>query len=152
MSSCELCGRDVDSLKKAKIEGATLNVCDSCADMGEEVQTSSSKKTRKKKKSRSSGKTKRETDTLASDYGKRVRSAREEEKLSIAEVAEDLNEKESVIQKVENQELKPERSLASKLSKKFGVDLYVNPEVADVDTDSGDTRSATLGDVAEVKD
>lgn len=151
MSSCELCGRDVDSLKKAKIEGATLKVCDSCADMGEEVQTSTSK-TRKKKKSRSRKKTKRETDTLASDYGERVRSAREEEKLSIKEVAEDLNEKESVIQKVENQELKPEKSLASKLSKKFGVDLYVNPEVADVDTDSGDTRSATLGDVAEVKD
>ena len=147
MSSCELCGKDTDSLKKAKIEGATLKVCDSCAEMGETVKTQS--KTRKKKKKKRTKRKKRDTKTLASDYGDRVKNAR---KLSISEVADDLNEKESVIKKVEGQDLKPDKSLAGKLSKKFGIDLYVNPEVSDVDTDSGDTRSATLGDVAEVKD
>ncbi len=150
MSSCELCGKDTDSLKKAKIEGATLKVCDSCAEMGETVKTQS--KTRKKKKKKRTKRKKRDTKTLASDYGDRVKNAREARKLSISEVADDLNEKESVIKKVEGQDLKPDKSLAGKLSKKFGIDLYVNPEVSDVDTDSGDTRSATLGDVAEVKD
>jgi putative transcription factor len=119
--------------------------------MGEEVQTSTSKTRKKKKKSRTS-KSKRETETLASDYGERVKNARESEKLSLSEVADDLNEKESVIRKIENQDLKPEKSLAGKLSRKFGIELYVNPEVADVSSDSGDSRSATLGDVAEVKD
>jgi putative transcription factor len=150
MSSCELCGKDTDSLKKAKIEGATLKVCDSCADMGETVETKS-KKRKKKKKSRSRSR-KKDTQTLASDYGDRVKQAREGEKLSISEVSDDLNEKESVIKKIENEELKPDKSLAGKLSKKFGIELYVNPEVADVDQGSGDTRKATLGDVAEVKD
>ena len=150
MSSCELCGKDTDSLKKAKIEGATLKVCDSCAEMGETVKTQS--KTRKKKKKKRTKRKKRDTKTLASDYGERVKNARENEKLSISEVSDDLNEKESVIKKIENQDLKPDKSLAGKLAKKFGIELYVNPEVSDVDTDSGDTRSATLGDVAEVKD
>jgi putative transcription factor len=150
MASCELCGKDTDSLKKTKIEGATLKVCNSCSEMGETVETKSRKR-KKKKKSRNRSR-KKDTKTLASDYGERVKQAREEEKLSISEVADDLNEKESVVKKIENAELKPDKSLASKLSKKFGIELYVNPEVADVDTDSGDTRSATLGDVAEVKD
>ena len=150
MSSCELCGKDTDSLKKAKIEGATLKVCDSCAEMGETVKTQS--KTRKKKKKKRTKRKKRDTKTLASDYGERVKNARENEKLSISEVSDDLNEKESVIKKIENQDLKPDKSLAGKLATKFGIELYVNPEVSDVDTDSGDTRNATLGDVAEVKD
>lgn len=150
MASCELCGNDSDSLKKAKIEGATLKVCSSCAEMGETVQTTS-KKTRKKKKKRKRTR-RQDKEVLANDYGDKVKQAREKEKLSIKEVANDLNEKESVIKKVESQDLKPDKSLAGKLSKKYNIDLYVNPKVADVDTDSGDDRSATLGDVAEVKD
>jgi len=150
MASCQLCGRDVDSLKKAKIEGATLKVCDSCADMGETVETKSKKKKRKKKKSRTSSKT--SSEVLASNYGDMIKNSREEEKLSIKEVADSLNEKESVIKKIEGEDLKPEKSLASKLEKKFGIELYVNPSVSDVETDSGDERSATLGDVAEVSE
>ena len=150
MPSCELCGKDTDSLKKAKIEGATLKVCDSCADMGETLDTGGTgKKRKKKKKSRTS---KRKRKTLAPDYGEKIKKAREDEKLSITEVADDLNEKESVIKKIEGEELKPDKSLAGKLSKKFNIDLYTNTEVSNVDTDSGDTRKATLGDVAEVKD
>lgn len=151
MPSCELCGNETTSLTKVKIEGAEVKTCESCAQMGEEVNTGTSKPRKKKteSKSRTRG---RDTDTLAPDYGDRVRDAREEEKLSLAEVSDDLNEKESVIRKVENQDLKPEKSLASKLSRKFGVDLYVNPEVSNVDDSTSDSRSATLGDVAEVKD
>lgn len=151
MPSCELCGNETTSLTKVKIEGAEVKTCDSCAQMGEEVNTGTSKPRKKKteSKSRTRG---RDTDTLAPDYGDRVRDAREDEKLSLAEVSDDLNEKESVIRKVENQDLKPEKSLASKLSRKFGVDLYVNPEVSNVDDSTSDSRSATLGDVAEVKD
>jgi len=134
MSSCELCGNDSDSLKKAKIEGATLKVCNSCADLGETVKTKSKKRKKKKKKSRTRRK-KRDTKTLANNYGNLVKQAREDEKLSIKEVAESMNEKESVIKKIENQELKPDKSLASKLSKEFGIDLYVNPKVSDIDTD-----------------
>lgn len=150
MSSCQLCGRDADSLEKAKIEGATLNVCDSCAEMGETVETKS-KKRKKKKKSRS-GNSSRKSKVLTSGYGNKIKEARESEKLSIKEVANSLNEKESVIKKIESKDLKPEKSLASKLEKKFGISLYVNPSVSDVETDSGDDRSATLGDVAEVSE
>jgi len=152
MSSCELCGQDADSLTKTKIEGAKLKVCDSCAEMGEKVETPS-KNVKKKKKKRSSRSTKRETKTLANNYGSKVKEAREGKQLSIQELSDDLNEKASLLKKIEQEQLKPEKSLAEKLEKKFGIELYVNPEVTDYDDrDGGDDRKATLGDVADVKE
>lgn len=148
MASCELCGSSSDSLKKVKIEGTKLKVCDSCADMGEEVGSSSNKKRKKKKKSR----TKRSSDkVLVSNYGEKIKEARESEQLSISEVADDLNEKESLLRKLESQDLKPDKPLANKLSKKFGVTLYTNPDVADYSqTDNADSRKATMEDVADI--
>lgn len=151
MSSCELCGREVDSLKKVKIEGAVLKACDSCAEMGEEVKTkTSSSGTKKKKKSRSERRS--SDDVLVSDYGDRVKQARESKQLSIQEVADDLNEKESLISKIEKQDLKPDKPLAQKLEKKFDITLYTNPEVADYsDGSDSDNRKATMEDVADIK-
>jgi putative transcription factor len=151
MPSCELCGQDADSLTKTKIEGAKLDVCESCAEMGEKVETPS-KNVRKKKKKHSSRKKKRDTKSLANNYGELVKNAREDKQLSIQELSDELNEKASLLKKIEQEKLKPEKSLAGKLEKKFGIELYVNAEVSDYDDrETGDDRKATLGDVADVK-
>lgn len=147
MSSCELCGKESDSLQKVKIEGATLNVCDSCSDIGKSVGT----KSKKKKTKKSRGRSKRPSQVLRNDYGTALKEARESEQLSLKEVADDLNEKESLISKIEKQELKPDETLAKKLAKKFGLTLYVNPEVADYSQEKADSRSATMEDIADVK-
>ena len=152
MATCQLCGEETDSTTKTKIEGAVLQVCDSCAEMGEEVKTTSKNKSRKKKKKKRKRRKKRNDEVLINDYGKQVKKARESKQLSIMELADDLNEKESLLKKIEQQELKPEKSLAQKLEKKFNIELYTVPEAWDQETDSGDDRSATLGDVAEVKE
>ncbi len=149
MPTCQLCGEDSDKVQKTNVEGAVLKVCSDCTDMGSVVE----KKEVKKKKKKRTKTFKRSDQVLASDYGKKIKKARESRKLSIAELADSLNEKNSLIKKIEREELKPDRSLASKLSKELNIDLYVNPEVSDYDTGKkGDTRKATLGDVAELKD
>jgi putative transcription factor len=146
MSKCQICGKEVDSTVKAKIEGAVMHVCDSCADMGEKVNKKEKKRKKKKRRRKSSKK------TLANNYGTRVKDAREDRKLSISELADTLNEKTSVLKKIETEDLKPDKSLAGKLSKELDIELYVNPEVSKYDdTSDGDTRKATLGDVADVK-
>jgi putative transcription factor len=146
MSKCQICGKEVDSTVKTKIEGAVMQTCDSCAEMGEKVNTKQKKKKKKKRRRKSSQK------TLANDYGSRVRDAREDRELSISELGDKLNEKNSVIKKIEREELKPDKTLAGKLSKELDIELYVNPEVADYnESNDGDTRKATLGDVADVK-
>ena len=43
---CEMCGKSVPRLSKVRIDGAVLNVCDSCAKFGtpaESIRTSFSK-------------------------------------------------------------------------------------------------------------
>jgi putative transcription factor len=150
MPSCQLCGKDSENLKKTKIEGAVMKVCSSCSDMGDVVEKKQKKK--KTKKNKKTSRRPRETDTLASDYGSRVKEAREERQLSIKELADDLNEKASLIRKVEREDLKPEKALAKKLSKKLEVTLYVNPEVSDHSVEEGDDRDATVGDVADIKE
>ena len=149
MPSCQLCGEDSDNLKKTKIEGAVMKVCSSCSEMGDVVEQKKKKKTKKK-----SSKTYRPKDTekLTSNYGEKLKEAREDRKLSINELADSLNEKASLIKKVEREDLKPEKSLANKLSKELDVTLYVNPEVYDTSVESTDDGKATLGDVAKVKE
>lgn len=148
MSSCELCGQESDSLKKVKIEGTILKTCESCASMGEEVGSSSSNKRKKKKKRKKKSSSK---DVLVNDYGDRIKNARESEQLSIQEVADDINEKESLLKKLEQEQLKPDKPLAKKISKKFNIKLYTNPEVADYSrNDNSDSRKATMEDVADI--
>lgn len=148
---CEMCGSDTNSSTKVKIEGAVLKVCDSCKDLGNEVKTSSSKK--RKKSKRSSGSSKRGSGkVLVPDYGETVKSAREDEQLSIKEVANELNEKESLIKKIEQEDLKPDKSLAGKLSDRFNITLYTNPEVSNHGpaTNNSNSKKATLEDVADI--
>ncbi len=148
MPSCELCGKETDSVKKAKIEGAVLRVCESCASIGEDL---SQKSTRKKKKKRRTPKKRGSDEVLIPKYGEKLKEARESDQLSIKEVANDLNEKESLISKIEKQELKPDKTLAKKLSDKFNITLYTNPEVSDYGAqDRGNQKKATLGDVADI--
>ncbi|MFB6144204.1 MAG: multiprotein bridging factor aMBF1 [Candidatus Nanohaloarchaea archaeon] len=146
MPTCELCGKDTDSTKTVKIEGAKLDVCDSCSDMGEEVETNSQKRKKKSKKSTR----RRSQEVLVNDYGEKLKEAREDETLSIKELSDELNEKESLIKKIENQQLKPDKSLAQKLSKRFNIELYTNPEVADYSKSKTTDRKATMEDVADI--
>lgn len=151
MATCELCGKDTESTKTVKIEGAKLDVCDSCSDMGEEVTTKSSKQ--KKSKSKSSSTTRRSSkEVLVNGYGDKIKDARESETLSIKELSDDLNEKESLIKKIETEDLKPDKTLANKLEKRFDITLYTNPEVADYSKSKTTDRKATMEDVADIED
>ena len=147
---CEMCGSDTDSSTKVKIEGAVLKVCDSCKDLGKEVKTSSKKK--KKRKKKSSSRKRGNSKVLIPEYGEKVKKAREDEQLSIKEVADELNEKESLIKKIEQEELKPDKSLAGKLSDRFNITLYTNPEVSNHGSakDNSNSKKATLEDVADI--
>lgn len=152
MPSCELCGKDADSLTKVKIEGAKLKACDTCKDMGEEVDTGSKQERKKKTKKKSRNSNRGNDKVLVDNYGEIVKEAREDETLSINELADEMNIKSSVLKKIEREEFKPDKTLAQTLSNRLGVELYTNPEAYEVESSSGDDRDATLGDVANIKE
>ena len=175
MVQCELCGTETGAPRTIKIEGAELDVCDSCADLGSEVRQSTQQSTTTKystdssptrststtpsNRSTSGGQRSRRDDDvfdslgdLAQDYDDRIRQAREARGLSQAELADELNEKRSLINKLERGEMLPSDAIQRKLERYLEIDL-TGGGVEETDWESeGSSQSFTLGEMAERKD
>ncbi|GAB3024993.1 hypothetical protein GCM10025298_11000 [Natronobiforma cellulositropha] len=93
-------------------------------------------------------------DEIVTDYDDRIRRAREQEGLSQSELANELNEKASLIRKLERGETLPSDRVQSKLERYLDISLTGeggNPE--DTEWSGGaSTGSYTLGDVVKRKD
>lgn len=181
MVQCEMCGKETKSPNKAKIEGAVLEVCDECTDFGTEIkeQTSSSTSTKYSTGSSSSGSSSSSSsgaattgsssggstgggrrrdmfddmDEIAEDFDEQIRTARESAGLSQEELADNLNEKASLIRKLERGDTLPTDSIQQKLERKLDIDLTAGGGVDESEWSSGSsTGSYTLGDVVERKD
>ncbi len=175
MVQCEMCGTETGSPKTVKIEGAELEVCDDCAEFGTEIKTqetsststkystssssgTSSSSTSSAGGSSSSGGGRRrdmfdEMDEVVQDYDDRIRDARESKGLTQEELAKQLNEKASLIRKLERGDVLPSDSIQRKLERKLGIDLSMGGSDDDAEWSGGSsTGGTTLGDVVKRKD
>ena len=172
MPQCEMCGAEEASLTTTKVEGAELELCSSCTDFGTEVRdestssgggkysTSSStgKSSSSSGSSGSSGSSTRprdmfdDMDEIATDYDDQIRNARESRGLSQEELADQLNEKASLIRKLERGDTLPTDEVQRKLERALDISLVEGESVEDADWDSGDSGTMTLGDVVKRKD
>lgn len=175
MVQCEMCGAETASPKTVKIEGAELQVCDSCAEFGTEVETGSSSSTSTKYSTSSStgssssssgsdtsggssGGRRRsdmfdEMDEVAADYDQRIRNARESEGLTQEELADQLNEKASLVRKLERGDMLPSDDVQRKLENYLEISLTESAGTDDEEWDSGgDGQGLTLGDMVKRKD
>ena len=92
-------------------------------------------------------------DELAQDYDEIVRSARESQGLSQKELAQKLNEKASLIRKIERGDTLPSDEVQGKLERALDVDLSAGGSVDDREWESENAGGGyTLGDVVERKD
>ena len=180
MPQCEMCGKEVASLTTVKVEGAEIEVCSDCKGFGTEVrQQSSSGSSSKYSTSSSSGRSsdssgssgssggsgggsssKRrrdmfdQMDELAQDYDERIRNAREQAGLTQEELANQLNEKTSLIRKIEHGDVLPSDDVQKKLERALDISL-VEGVSDDEDTEWESSESSgtyTLGDVVKRKD
>jgi putative transcription factor len=92
-------------------------------------------------------------DEIAQDYDEQIRKARENEGLSQKELAKELNEKASLIRKLERSETLPSDEIQSKLERFLDINLSGSGSVDDSEWE-GDSSSGeyTLGDMVERKD
>lgn len=153
MATCEMCG-DAGDLQKTKVENTVLKLCESCREVGEPVETTTTKAAStssgpSRSRSRRSG---GGDDDLAPDYGDRVKQAREAKEMSMQDLADELKEKTSVIKRVENERLSPDRDLARKFERALDIDLYESVSDVTVETDQSTDDQPTIGDVAEVRE
>lgn len=182
MVQCEMCGTETASPNRVKIEGAELDVCDECTDFGTEIKTDSGSSSTSTKystsssgssnsggsSSRSAGGTSSgstsggggrrrdmydEMDEIAPDYDERIRDARESASLTQEELAKQLNEKASLIRKLERGDTLPSDDIQQKLERSLDISLTTSGGVDETEWESGSSSGGyTLGDVVERKD
>lgn len=123
MGNCELCGKVTDQLSKAKIEGVVMELCTNCAKHGTRVVSPRNIPSHSSGfKRRNNSKTDSE-EFVSLSYAKDIKSARESLKLKPEELAKKLNEKESLILKIESGNHKPNFAMAKKLESFLKIKL-----------------------------
>jgi len=178
MVQCEMCGAETSDPNRVKIEGAELDVCDNCTEFGTEVRTEEPSSTSTKYSTSSSGsgsgssggssggstgsssggRSRRDDvyddlEELAPDYGARIREAREGAGMSQEDLAKQLNEKASLIRKLEHGDTLPSDDVQGKIERALDIDLTVSGGDEDAEWSGGSsTGEYTLGDMVERKD
>ncbi|MFB6232843.1 MAG: multiprotein bridging factor aMBF1 [Haloarculaceae archaeon] len=174
MVQCEMCGTETADPNRVKIEGAELDVCDECTDFGTELtqeeteSTTSTKYSTGSSGSSSSGSTSTSSsgggsgrrrdmfdnmEELAQDYEDRIRDGRESAGLSQTDLANQLNEKASLIRKLEHGNTLPSDEVKRKLERALDIDLTAGGGTDETEWESDSaTGEYTLGDVVERKD
>jgi len=165
---CEVCGRKIHGKPiRALIEGAKLTVCSECSKHGviiwEEEKKQVSTPTPKPKtaplqtmKAQTTSKAQAVFESpleLVDDYDVRVRQAREKLGLTHEELGKKINEKVSVIKKVETRKIKPDDKLAAKLEHALRIKLLVpasQEKVPATVASKKPSRSLTLGDLMQL--
>ena len=164
MASCEMCGYIGENMHKAIVEGTMLLLCDKCVRFGEVVQMKQVPKDVVDRRleyyrthrfgSQELPPEVNQEEMIVHDYAFRVKKAREKLGKTQEELALDLAERSSVLQKVESGHQQPSLKLARKLEQYFKIELVQKVEKNDeVDVSEFQTTgtSFTIGDVIKFK-
>jgi putative transcription factor len=159
---CEMCGKNVTFLRKVTIEGVSLEVCTECARFGVEAKKEAPKETgpkpiiaqrlevREKRGRPHDVLEKMEKDDIVEDYGARIRVARERAGMTQKELAMKINERVTILSKIEANQMRPDEKIISKLQKELGIVL--KEKVPDVVASKESARQPlTLADMIRMK-
>ena len=160
---CEMCGKQVTFCKKVTIEGVLLDVCAECAKFGNEAKKAPVKEetaprpviTQRLEERERRGKPRdvletMEREDLVEDYASRIRNARSKTGMTQKDLAMKINEKLTVLNKVEAGDLHPDEKLISKLEKELGITLKEKVAAVQVAKATG-ARTLTLADVIKIQ-
>ena len=164
---CEVCGRKIFGKSyKVMIEGAKLTVCGKCAKHGtiiwEEKKPKPVKPRTRAPARRSPLRTKsKETPQVAvestleliEDFDAKIRQAREKMGLSHEDLGTKINEKVSLLKKIETGKMTPDNKLATKLEYALKIKLLVEAsqeKLSQAEIAKPVSRELTLGDLIQM--
>jgi len=155
MSECERCGKR-SRLTLVKIDRAEMYVCPDCQKYGTPVVKKVEYQPAPRPKTSISSRpkkpdalTKRDKE-LADDYPKRITRARERLGLSREDLGRKINEKVSIIAKLEHGQMHPSDSLVKKLEKTLDIKLMEEIEAFSYKSSAG-SSGMTLADFIVTK-
>jgi len=159
---CEVCGRKIIGKQyKATIEGAIMLVCDECAHYGtRRWEVEPKPKARPIQPPKPKPPTlqvpsvqkaiQEEALELVEDYPKKIRQAREKLGLTHEELGRKINERVSLLRKIETAKVSPTQSLAEKLEHVLKIKLLapaIEPKVPQKALIAKPKQEFTLGDL-----
>ncbi len=160
---CEICGKPVPENNpiRAKIEGSVMVVCKECSKLGT-VQKAPSKPKYVKQNNKSSrpkntrnrpySRNEEPTEELIEDFSLEVRKARESKNWSREDLGKKINERVSVITRIETGKMTPDNKLTKKLEKALNIKLLEDVDNVDlnqfINSSSGER---TLGNIMKIK-
>ena len=143
MTECEICGEE--ATKRAEIDGALVNVCSECSKYGKIITKEPLKVIREKPKQEIPEVEK----YIDPQYPQLIKSAREKRNMKIEEMAKKINEKESVISRLETGHLSPTFDLARKLEEFLEIKLILEYEKKPI-SGGNKQEDLTIGDVIDL--
>jgi putative transcription factor len=159
--TCEMCGKPLPLVATIEVEGARMRVCQGCQRFGRVVAPPAALAgtTREQISSRLERRQTRMTEKpvplesdedLVEDFGERVRKAREKRHLSLDDVARAINEKKSLLHKIETEHFFPDLHVTKKLEAALGVRL--REKVEDVHPEKVRPKGGlTIGDLIRMQ-
>lgn len=155
---CEVCGKAIyGRAEKVSLDGARLYVCSSCAQFTPSHRTYETKQQpvqRAPRKPRPSTPRPlrqeliRDNLALVTDYGQRIRKAREQQGYSHKELSRKIGERISLLQKVETEKMVPDRPLITKLERTLKIRLQEVATIKPGEVPKKKLTDLTLGDIA----
>ena len=160
---CELCGNDVPRTKMVTIEDTPLSVCPNCVKFGIQTNVPLKKQpgvpaeilrrleARKRRMTVRDVYSRAGEETLVNDYSERIRKAREKKGWKQVELGTKINERVSIIAKLESGEMIPTDSVVKKLEKTLEIKLREKVEEVTAKKSSVQSKPLTLGDLIRVE-
>ena len=158
---CEICGKPVPEHNpiRAKIEGSVKIVCKECSKLGKIQKAPPKPKYVQQKNKRQPNKPKRNysrndepSEELIEDFDMTIRKARESKNWSREDLGKKINERVSVITRIETGKMTPDTKLTKKFEKALNIKLLEKVENVDlnqfINSSSGER---TLGNIMKIK-
>jgi len=158
---CPICGSLIwGKGQKVLIEGAKITVCQVCAKYGQKISDKpvNNKNVQYHTRKPAQKKTYKSQEDLiekeiVKDYDKIIRNARSKNNLTQEQFAQKINEKPSLLRRIEAGKAKPTLKLAKKLEQVYNIVLIKDVDDLDVNTSNFMKKStgSSLGDIAFIK-
>ncbi len=157
---CEVCGREIFGNPYYRvIEGGQLTVCGQCAQFSKQEWDPTRPQARKTPTRRRSAQPRRRSDIdsaenleLVEGYGMLVKKARQKKGLTVEEFSKQIREKESVVKKLEKENMNPPMNLVKKVQNALGVNILEEAASGKGSVLTRPMGPRTLGDMIKIKD
>jgi len=148
---CEICGIERKKIFITEIEGTILRLCEDCAKGGRILNIiEEAKKIKENLKPKIDFEN--EEYDLVENYGKIITEIRTKMNISIEDLAKKIGEKESLLRKIEKEEIRPSDKVVDKLERFLKIKLREKIEAKPKKEKKDEDIRLRIADVVKIKD